>query len=214
MTADTKPDALQADATPLADLSSNPRPVQVRSESAPAGDAAVPVSFTGTDGQYHDAVLAGLDAPDTFAQESALCDKLAEWIHRSPGSVEAGVNEISQRYGADTALRVTAQLWAEEDPEGAKEWALRSGNGGQRLKIIASVSYQLAQRDPRAAMENLRGELERTPYYEAAAAPLIASWARKDRVAALAWVNAQSEGDIRKQLIWQIERVGALARQP
>ena len=209
LTASLEP--LQPEASSAGALSSNPRPIKARIEPGPGGETAAPVNFTGIDQQYHDALLAGLDASDIFAQEAALCDKLGEWIRQSPTSVEASVTEISQRYGANPALRVTAQLWAEEDPEGAREWALRSGNGGQRLKILASLSYQLAQRDPLAAVENVKAELERTPYYEAATAPLVARWARKDRAAALAWVNAQTGGDIHKQLLWQIERATAPA---
>ncbi len=197
---------------PLNAMDANPRPVR-QALNPPSADAA-PVNLSEADKPYHEALLAGLDAPDTFAQESALCGKLAEWIRKSPDAVESVVEQISQRYGPNTALRVTAQLWAEEDPAGAKEWALRSGNGGQRMKVIASVAYQLAQRDPQAAMESFKAELDRTPFYEAAAIPLVAQWAATDRAAALAWVNAQTEGDVRNQLLRHIQQASAPSPGP
>jgi hypothetical protein len=170
-----------------------------------------PADSNSADELYYTAILEGLVAKRPAEQEATFCNLVSAWIHDSPTTVELLRDEIAERVDPNLALRLTAQIWAEEDPEGAKEWALRNGNGGQRLKILASVAYQQARRDPAAAADYLKAELDRTPFYPDAIAPLLGQWAAQDHAAALAWAHAQPEGDLRDQLIKQLDTPPTLA---
>jgi hypothetical protein len=120
----------------------------------------------------------------------------------------AGAIEVSQIFQAgigDGSLEHLVQIWTEESPREAVDWAVGRPAGLQRDLLLARIAYVRAQQDPLEAATLAVDFMTPGPVRDGAIAAVARQWAVRDPAAASAWVGQFPAGSLRTRSIAAVE---------
>jgi hypothetical protein len=125
---------------------------------------------------------------------------LRELVGKNPDSAASLAESMDVGRWRVEMLRRVAQLWADQDPIGARQWAEQLPDSDERNSALTDVCFQIAETDPRSAVQladqygisNLNGTMF---------ANLVQRWAEQDFEAALVWAEKRPNGELRNQML-------------
>jgi hypothetical protein len=114
---------------------------------------------------------------------------------------------------AQGLLASLAQTWAGQDWQAASTWALAKPAGEQRDRLLQRIALVAAKTDPAEAGRLISEQMAPGQIQNEAAISVLYQWSRQDAVAALAWAESFSPGDLRERAINEVKNVSAVSVQ-
>ncbi len=149
-----------------------------------------------------------LDADDRRIAALAMVNSVAQ-------SDRAGALDLARflQVGLDdgSAERM-AQLWTEEDPRAAVDWAIRQPSGPIRDRLLTRIVHVRAQQDPAEAARLVAHEFAPGPVRDHATLAVVRQWALRDTYAASTWVGAFPAGPLRESAVAELASAGQAHR--
>lgn len=125
----------------------------------------------------------------------------------------AGALELAQalRIGLDDGrFERMAQLWAEEFPQAAVDWATAQPAGALRDRLLTRIVHVRAQQDPLAAARLATAQFAPGANRDNAILTVVRHWAVRDQAAATLWAGSFDSGSLRDRAFSEIRNAGAL----
>ena len=120
---------------------------------------------------------------------------------------------LALRVGLDDgSFERMAQLWAEEHPADAVNWAVNQPRGPVRDRLLARVAHVRAQQEPAAAARLVLDHMTPGTARDAAVLAVVRRWAIYDPAGATLWVDQFPSGALRAQAVVELETARKLAR--
>lgn len=120
---------------------------------------------------------------------------------------------LALRVGLDDgSFERMAQLWAEEHPTDAVNWAINQPRGAVRDRLLARVAHVRAQQDPAEAARLVLDHMAPGTARDAAVLAVVRQWAVRDQTGAALWVDQFPSGPLRTQAVGELETARKLAR--
>lgn len=91
--------------------------------------------------------------PDAESQERALAASVGVWAQQDPAAAAAWAVEVNEGAGRDALLSAAVAHWALQDVEAAKRYVTGLGDDVLQRAGAITLAPQLAQSDPRAALD-------------------------------------------------------------
>ena len=101
-------------------------------------------------------------------------------------------------------MRVVAQKWAAANPEAAAKWVARLADSNERDTMLSCVCFQVAEADPRQAIQILEQQGPGNDRREMMLGNLAQQWAAQDLQAATTWASSYPAGENRDNLFLHI----------
>ncbi|RXK55084.1 hypothetical protein ESB00_04060 [Oleiharenicola lentus] len=123
----------------------------------------------------------------------------------------AGALELAQslRIGLDDGrFERMAQLWAEEFPQDAVDWATAQPAGALRDKLLIRIVHVRAQQDPPEAARLATAQFAPGANRDNAILTVIRHWAVRDQAAATLWAGSFDSGSLRDRAFSEIRNAG------
>jgi hypothetical protein len=161
-------------------------------ESLPEGDAKKEMLrgfITGVASENPKMAAGWLDRVGADNRTSSISNIASKWADSEPAEAAKWLLSMPSTSDQIAGIDSLVRQWADSDVKAAAAWADKLANSGVRDRAVIALSYFLSDSDPRASIEwlmtlsnqdNLRGPLRQT----------IRAWSRKDRPAAVAWIEA------------------------
>ncbi len=124
----------------------------------------------------------------------------------------ASALELAQilRIGLDDGrFERMAQLWAEEYPEAAVDWATAQPTGVLRDKLLTRIVHVRAQQDPVEAARLASVQFAPGANRDNAILTVVRHWAVRDQAAATLWAGSFDSGSLRDRAFSEIRNAGA-----
>ena len=156
----------------------------------------VPAEVTG--GDLHQAWSNALQHPNRQARLRGLANASAQLAMSDPLAAMNLISELNELNDRRILQRQVIQIWTRTEPEGAIEWLLEHPTQTNN-QLLASVLGAYAQSDAQAAMqiaESLNGNNRIS-----AMTNVLGPWTRQNTEAALAWLNQQTDSQLRQRSI-------------
>lgn len=137
-----------------------------------------------------------LTLPDASSRTQALRISAFEIGRREPQPGLERVFALPAGSARDEAARTLASAWVQHDANAAVAWLRTGATDEVRRVVTASMAFELAQTNPRLALElgeSLPPGLERRSVVLAA----VATWAAQDHAGAVAWARQLPAGEAR-----------------
>ncbi|MDQ5978412.1 MAG: hypothetical protein QG602_1386, partial [Verrucomicrobiota bacterium] len=125
-------------------------------------------------------------------------------------SDRAGALDLSRllRVGLeDGSAERMAQIWTEENPRAAVDWAIRQPAGPVRDRLLARIVHVRAQQDPVEAARLVADGFAPGTMRDQATLAVVRQWAARDAFAASAWVGAFPAGPLRESAVAELATV-------
>ena len=120
---------------------------------------------------------------------------------------------LALRVGLDDgSFERMAQLWAEEHPADAVNWAVNQPRGPVRDRLLARVAHVRAQQEPAEAARLVLDHMAPGTARDAAVLAVVRQWAVRDHAGAALWVDQFPPGALRTQAVGELETARKLAR--
>lgn len=120
---------------------------------------------------------------------------------------------LALRVGLDDgSFERMAQLWAEEHPADAVNWAVNQPRGPMRDRLLARVAHVRAQQEPAEAARLVLDHMAPGTARDAAVLAVVRQWAIRDHAGAALWVDQFPSGALRTQAVGELETARKLAR--
>ncbi|MDB4354100.1 hypothetical protein N9Z02_02235, partial [Akkermansiaceae bacterium] len=132
---------------------------------------------------------------DESARARAYASIAGEWAKQDWGSTESWIAGLPGDQ-QDEAMGSAIRSLAAEDTALAAQKTLAIAEGAARVNAIEEVSEQMAKDDASGAMDWVMTN-GNTEAQKESVGDVMQSWVAQDRVAALGWINNQSEGEVR-----------------
>lgn len=153
-------------------------------------------------------ILDALKAGEPLDHELVFGDLLRDLVGEDPESAARLAGSLAAGPLREEMMRRLAQCWAEVDAAGAKQWAERLTDSGERDAALTDVCFQIARADPRQATlladHYGLGEQQGAPLEN-----LVMQWAAKDLESVTAWVGERPEGVQKDAMLARVAMVMA-----
>lgn len=144
-----------------------------------------------------------LDPSDREVAANAMMDAVA--TSDPAGAIElANVLHLGL---ADGRVERVAQLWTEQDPRAAIDWALGQAPGLVRDRLLGRMLHVRAQQEPMEAAMLAVAQFPPGNTRDEAVSAVIRQWAVRDFPAATAWASGFAAGPLQARLFQEIEAV-------
>lgn len=145
-----------------------------------------------------DAALASLNGIDTKRYGDAPFSVISAISSQDPQRAIAWLNDeqnpfASHKWMVQFLAGTISKEWVKQDPEAALRWA-QNVPSDQRIGALTGVLGSIAMTDPKRAAQ-LAMEIEAGSGREHVLADIAQSWAAKDPIGALAWVESLSDSE-------------------
>jgi hypothetical protein len=141
--------------------------------------------------------------PDPALRAEAGTGFIAALAESSPALVASVASTWRASQFRTSDVEVAARSFARANPAAALAWALGITEATTAAAARRTVAIQLADRDPRGALEQLAA-LPASEAREMTLGFLVAAWARRDAAAAEEWVRARPESEARQRLLLSV----------
>jgi hypothetical protein len=149
-------------------------------------------------------IQAGLNSNNPGDQAAIFTNQFLALIHANPWAA-ARFAESAEAGGWHTELmRVLAQNWAELNLPDAGKWVAQIANPDERDTMLSCVCFQVAQTDPKLAVETLEQQGTTGDRRQMMLGNLAQQWAAQDLLGAVSWAANFPPGDIRDNLFARI----------
>jgi hypothetical protein len=120
---------------------------------------------------------------------------------------------LALRVGLDDgSFERMAQLWAEEHPADAVNWAVNQPHGPVRDRLLARVAHVRAQQEPAEAARLVFDHMAPGTARDAAILAVVRQWALRDHAGAALWVDQFPAGALRAQAVGELDTARKLVR--
>lgn len=134
-----------------------------------------------------------------------------EWGKRDPHAASSLIGDVPSGRRRMAAMRGLVEAWTEQNPVEVEAWLATLTDAPLIREASKTYIYQRAQLNPAAAADYML--MHWMPEYEdvdsGPMSGLIWSWARQDEVAALAWVKALPDLEMREQGLYDFMNAAA-----
>ena len=143
--------------------------------------------------------------PDTNERENVLIEIFSRISQSDPAEAVRLRQQLTQEPGEDGELTNLAQRWAETDLSAVLGWTDSLPPGAQRDQLTARAAFIQSQNHPAEAAQLVLDRIPRGDAQTEALISVVHQWARRDPVAAAAWVERIPEGLLRDRAIQELE---------
>jgi len=165
-----------------------PMPAVSNSMPAAAKITGPPTAVVYTTAELLEKIRTALSSTNAADRDEVFTNLLPILVRQDAKAAAELVEALDPGPLREEALRQVAHLWTAQDADSALAWAAQLPDGAERKSSLGDALLQLGQSDPAKAMALVgtygldeSGDLR---------ANLAQSWAEKDWVAALTWVQA------------------------
>ncbi|MDB6018244.1 MAG: hypothetical protein JWR19_2733 [Pedosphaera sp.] len=176
------------------------RPVREQTTLAIASDTA----------RLLEQIQDGLNSDNPGDQAAVFTNQLLALIRSDPWAAARFAESTEAGSWHTELMRVLAQNWAQLDLPDAEKWVSQISNSDERDTMLGCICFQVAQTDPRLAIQVLEQQGLNGDRREIMLGNLTQQWAVQDLQAAVAWANNYPLNDMRDKLFMHI----ALAETP
>jgi hypothetical protein len=195
------------------------------SMNLPSEDTSIP--------QQPDVEEAGSESPDTLedpdeirawarshphyarewlsnASEGAKRDAVVEMVCLQMAETNAvTAMTLADRYGAgctNVLDNIMAQ-WADQDLQGAYQWAAGRPPGEQRDSFLGRIAFVESKTDPKDAGRLVAEQIPPGQIQDEAAISVLYQWAQKDPNAAMKWAQSFPAGTLHDRALTEVQNV-------
>jgi hypothetical protein len=152
----------------------------------------------------------GLNSDNPGNQAAVFTNQLLALIRSDPWAVARFAESTEAGSWHTELMRILAQNWAQLNLPDAENWVSQISNSDERDTMLGCICFQVAQTDPRLAIQVLEQQGLNGDRREIMLGNLAQQWASQDLQAAVAWANNYPLNDMRDKLFMHI----ALAESP
>ncbi len=152
--------------------------------------------------QANDLVAARrtLDEVYDAAQRTRIAHALTTQLAaQDPARAAEFALALREGVGRLTAVEIAAEAWATQSPDAALRWARGLVEPAVAGVARRAVAHRLVQSEPRAAIDQILA-MPDEPGRNDLLGFAVASWARRDADAALAWLGPLPENELKQRL--------------
>jgi hypothetical protein len=146
----------------------------------------------------------GLNSDSPGDQAAVFTNQLLALIRTDPWVGAEFAKSIEVGSWRTEIMRVLAQNWAQLNLPDAEKWVSQISNSDERDTMLGCICFQVAQTDPKLAVQVLERQGLNGDRREIILGNLVRQWASQDLSAAVAWANNYPVNDRSDKLFRQI----------